>query len=200
MKEALNCRLPVPGKHSILAETLFITAYALLVLFIFQPFGTYEYAHPYKLARLSGYGLLILLLYPLLKKLLGARPNASGRFLKQELLTLLFAFLLLTIAAFFYHGLVISKSLHLNHLPLFILYGSGFWLLPFAALLYHQWLKAQKPAGNHPLLKAANPRLEIKGTSQYENFYFNPDDVFYLKSNGNYVMIYFKKDGGIKHE
>jgi hypothetical protein len=195
MKKFFNHRLPVPQRNFIIAEALFLLAYALLVLLIFQPFGTYEYAHPYKIAQLSGYGLLILFLYPPVKKGLLLFTTGATYDLKQEVRMLFASFCMLTVLAFFYHALVVTHYLSWRHLPMFMLYGFAFWALPFFSIVMYKKLKAtgdpEKTIGN---------TLEIKGTNLYEHFCFNAADIVYLKSNGNYVMIYCQKDDGIKHE
>jgi len=200
MKAFLSSNIPFPDRKSILADALFLCAYFLIVLFIFQPFGTFEYAHPHKMLQLSGYCLLILFGYPLIKKgvLLFSKNNPVYS-MRQEFTNAFIVFASLTILGFFYHALIIKNHVDLMHLPVFMVYSFGICILPFAGLLYQKWLKVHTNTGlpeNH----TNNTKLEIKGINLYETFYFNPSDILYLKSNGNYVLIYFQKDGEVKHE
>jgi len=176
-------------------ETLFLTGYVLFVLLLFQPFGTHEYQHPYKLLQLFGYALLALVFYPVLR--LSLLFLFSGPYsVRKEAGLLSLSFTLLIVSGFFYHALVIVGQVDWQRLLPFTINGIIVLILPFCALLYHSATKAKKQTVG----QARAATLEIKGTSQYENFYFNAADVLYLRSNGNYVMIYFQKEGQLKHE
>lgn len=195
MRKGFNVALQRPGWRSIFYEAGFLTAYVLFFLIAFQPFGTYEYDHPYKIIQLGGYGLIVALCYPVLRKSLsGLRYN--NYFLKHEALVLMSSFLIIIFLAFFYHGLVIMRDFSWKNLPVFGRFGIIFMVPPFCALLYHGRYKANKKDNG----KLPGEKLEIKGTNLSEQFFFNTTDVFYLRSNGNYVMIYFQKDGLIKYE
>jgi hypothetical protein len=184
----------------ILKEAFFLSAYTLLCLFIFQPFGTYEYSHPHKIMQLGGYGLMILVLHPIFRKLsLQAGKNASS-FL-WEFVRFLATLLCLALVGFFYHGLVINGELEWTHLPVFLWLSGLFWLLPILAFLFSGLQRSRQPIPvetDQTLEHTGNKKLQLKGSSPYENFYFNPTDIFYLQSNGNYVMVYFRKEGELK--
>jgi hypothetical protein len=183
----------------ILKEALFLSAYTLLCLFVFQPFGTYEYAHPLKVVQLGGYGLMVLVLHPLFRKTSFLIGKETSSFL-WEFIRFFGALLFLSLSGFFYHGLVIKGDLDWMHLPAFLWLGSLFWLLPLLTFLLTglQALRRTVPIAPEPDPEVDSGQLSLKGSSPYENFYFNPSDIFYLKSNGNYVMVYFRKEGEIK--
>jgi hypothetical protein len=189
-----------PERKRIFSETLFLSAYTFLFLLMFQPFGTFEYAHPYKILQLAGYGLLVIFFYPLLKilvlELFFRKPKAYS--LGSELLVFLLVLLLLTSVAFLYHGWFIAQRISFSHLPVFLSYGLSIWSLPALAFIYYY----RRPAGGEAVVipPLAKSTLEIKGTNLGEQFLFNPGDIYYLKSNGNYVLVYFQKAGQLKHE
>jgi hypothetical protein len=190
----------LPDRKRLLYETLFLSTYTFLFLLVFQPFGTFEYSHPYKILQLAGYGLLVILFYPLLKllaqKLYFKKPGTHS--LGQELLVFLLVLLLLTSVAFLYHGWFIAQHISFSHLPVFLSYGLSIWSLPALAFIYYY----RRPAAGEAVVipPPAKSTLEIKGTNQGEQFLFSPGDVYYLKSNGNYVLVYFQKAGQLKHE
>jgi hypothetical protein len=190
----------LPDRKRIIRETIFLSTYTFLFLLVFQPFGTFGYSHPYKILQLAGYGFLVMLCYPLLRtlvlKLYTRKPGAHT--LGRELPVFLLVLLLLTSAAFLYHGWFIAQHISFSHLPVFLSYGLSIWSLPALAFIYYY----RRPAGGGVVAMPppAKSTLEIKGTNQGEQFLFSPGDVYYLKSNGNYVLVYFQKAGQLKHE
>lgn len=196
MKRFLNLNLPFPNKRSIVYESVFLTVYILFVLFLFQPFGTDRYDNPYKSLQLAGYGLLVFVSYPLLKRIfLLFKPTVYT--IKHEVFVLTSCFLLLIFNAFCYHGFVIEETFQWKHLLTFAWIGLVVMILPFLALLYKAYVEVRSQVSKP---SPANQELEIKGINLGEHFYFNVSDVFYLRSNGNYVIIYFQKEGALKHE
>src|SRR5436190_1998052 len=195
----LKINLAYPTTRGIICEAFFLGLYTVLFLLIFEPFGTFEYEHPHKSLQLGAYGVLILVFYPPLKKsLLGFLAHKQVQyFLGLELIILTSTLLLITLVAFFYHGLFIKGDVSFDHLPVFTVYGVAFWSLPASVIVYHRYRLPKKP---EPVPELRNSTVEITGINRQENFFFVHSDIYYLRSNGNYVMIYFQKAGIVKHE
>jgi hypothetical protein len=195
----LKIKLVYPTTRRIIYEAIFLGFYTLLFLLIFEPFGTFEYEHPYKPFQLGAYGLLVLVFYPPIKRSLLIFLARKHLFysLALELILLGSTLLLITIIAFFYHGLFIKGNISFNHLPVFTIYGVAFWTLPASVIVYHRY---RLPQNLESAPEAQASTVEITGMNREENLFFTRSDIYYLRSNGNYVMIYFQKAGMIKHE
>ena len=200
--------IPPPGLKAIFLEALFLSCVTLLVLLVFQPFGTYEYRHTYKYLQLAGYGLLSLLVYPVSRLLLLQIMRREQKYyLGQEAIVLGCSLLILSFGAFLYHACVILNYFNWSRFGLFMLYGISVGVIPFGIVFYSKWLRYRQtkaePDSNEKTAQPPQPEaktITITGQNKSESISINPDEVYYLKSSGNYVEIYLIKDGKLKAE
>jgi hypothetical protein len=176
---------------TIIAESLLLAVGVLFVLLVFQPFGTDDFAHPDKYQQLLGYGVLILLSYPLLRtlldKLLAALPSPWYRTVGSVVISQL----LLIIPCFLYYSFVITDQLSLAYFPSFALYALAIGLPFIGLVLYDKWLRQKADHG-----KTASPEPEsitLHGENKDEEYHFVLNDLRYLQSQGNYVEVVFAK-------
>jgi DNA-binding LytR/AlgR family response regulator len=141
---------------------------------------------------MAGYGLVILILHPPVKLLLAQLFRKKFN-LGSEILVTCFTLPVIATASFLYHAWFIKQQLNWAHWPMFTMYCLLTWSLPAFFLVYTKFRKA-------PAAKAEKAVMEISGQSRYENFTFNNSDIVYLKSTGNYVQIFYKKEGAVRSE
>lgn len=179
------------SRKAILSETLMLSVGVLFILLVFQPFGTDDFEHPYKYEQLLGYGLLIFLLYPLLRLLFDRLLSGVQNHWYRIVGAVVISSLLLIVPCFFYYSFLIVDELDLSHFPSFAMFALGI-STPFVSLIiYDKWIRQKairKQAIAPPLAS-----VELQGENKEERYHFVIEDMRYLQSQGNYVKVVFVK-------
>ncbi|MCG6188103.1 LytTR family DNA-binding domain-containing protein [Maribellus maritimus] len=174
-----------------------IGLFVFLILWIFQPFGTYEYTIAFKALFLLGYGLISAFSYILF--------FSAGFFffkkwfsedkwnISKEIITFVTVFCFLGFLSLLYHhqftgSRKISFSEYIYFMKFVFLVG----IFPFAVLYYQKWLTLK-------LALSKDDRTPTEENVEYITFYSNnkkespvtlPEQaVLFLKAEGNYVEI-----------
>jgi len=180
-------------KHPIksaLAESIFLAMGVLFVLLVFQPFGTDDFDDPYKYEQLLGYGVLVLISYPLIKWMIQRLLVKTVSSWTLQWISVLTSGFLLLVPCFVYYSFVIMGRFVWSWLPSFAMFSFAIGI-PFVLLIiYDKWLKekARKKSG----VQATNEEsISLTGDNKDETYVFRTDTLLYLQSEGNYVKVVF---------
>ncbi|KPH64998.1 LytTR family transcriptional regulator [Pseudoalteromonas sp. NEC-BIFX-2020_002] len=187
----------------------------LFVLFVFQPFGTTNDTTPYKLLRLSGYGLVTFCAL----LLAGAIEISLTRLtLNSTLLLIMIPAVYVLITAVFNHGYFVVAVLgrwHWQNQLLFIGYTLAIGLLPISfMLLVNRHAKqtvlttdtTEKASSNQSVCNVLEgsdvtpPRLiTLIGDNKSDRLTVAPADIIFIKSADNYCELAIKENEGVCH-
>lgn len=175
---------------STLVESVFLAFGVLFVLLVFQPFGTDDFDDPYRYEKLVGYGVLVLVSYPLIKWMIQRLLIKTVSSWPLQWISVLISGFLLVVPCFIYYSYVIMGSFVWSWLPSFALFSFAIGI-PFVLLIiYDKWLKEKdsKKSEVHP----SNERnIALTGDNKDETYVFRTNTLLYLQSEGNYVKVVF---------
>lgn len=180
----------------------------VLVLFVFQPFGTYESELSYKYLRLAGYGFVTffaVFLAGIIEIRLSAH-RAKIPFYPQLIIALY-----IVIAALFNHSyfvVAIFNTWHLQNQLMFILYVSAIAIFPTTILYFRYRNNDELPATSPSSTKAIEPSetkeitieptiVEIVGENKSDILPVALHNIVLLKSADNYCEVVIKKEGAV---
>lgn len=181
-------------KHIRIAAMLsFVVVFILTFL---QPFGANNFNHPYKHLYFIGYGIISVVVYLIIYLLSRLYYINFKRWKWSE--ELIFSLLYVTIAiviAFFYTELMINKRSNFMTFSFFIKWfrfiflGFGVTLSALSILLRLYYGKKEQERKMH---KSDNKeKVVVNSTLKKESFSVLPEDIVYIKSEDNYVNIYY---------
>jgi hypothetical protein len=184
--------LKIPSVKQIAGESLFLGIFVCLLLIVFQPFGTSEDQMDDKVLKLGGYGIIVFVLFYLGKYLIYKAFKTSNISLKQELAVLSVTFLIVLMATFIYHQLIIDVAFAIRNFPVFGLFGVAIGIIPFGILIYHKII-TNKVIIKDSAITGDDSKITIVlfGTNNNEVFKFVEKDILYLQSSANYVEVVF---------
>lgn len=201
--------VPFP-KASFRYYTKVIILIALSVIFIltiFQPFGTAEFNHPYKRLLLAGYGGVIfvmgILYYGISELFISSKMKDSWNII-NELLFLISNVFLSLVGCYLYYGILFSRKISLSSFVDFLNFAGSVAAIPvgvYLIFIYMQYkgvshLKTSESVEKN--FNSGSDRIALTGTSKNEKIELDIDDLLYIKSNDNYVIIYLRENGAIK--
>ncbi len=180
--------------HFLIASILsFVVVFILVFL---QPFGANNFNHPYKHLYFIGYGIISIVVYLVVYLLSRLYYINFKRWKWSE--ELIFSFLYVTIAiiiAFFYTELMINKRSNFMIFSFFIKWfrfiflGFGIILSALSIFLRLYYGKKKEERKMH---KSDNKeKVVVNSTLKKESFSVLPEDIVYIKSEDNYVNIYY---------
>lgn len=184
-----------------------IGLFVFFILLVFQPFGTYSFTMANKTFFLAGYGLVTAVSYMLF--------FAAGNWLfpkwftkrkwnlLKELIVFFGVFNIMAFASLVYHhsiigGYKITLSVYFN----FLKYSIAIASIPFFVLYYQKWILSRMTKLNIENVD----NLERKTISFYSNnknelpIVLSEDQILYLKSDGNYIEIFYLVDSKIEKQ
>lgn len=181
-------------KHIRIAAMLsFVVVFILIFL---QPFGANNFNHPYKHLYFIGYGIISVVVYLIIYLLSRLYYNNFKRWKWSEELMFSFFYVTVSIAvAFFYTELMINKRSNFMIFSFFIEWfrfvflGFGIILSVLSIFLRRYYGKEEqeikKYKTNH------EEKIVVKSTLKKESFTVLAEDIVYIKSEDNYVNIYY---------
>ena len=178
--------------------SLVLAAILVVVLVFLQPFDTYSHQDEYKVLKLVGYSLCLII--PIMAmhsvELVVFKKNNSRWFLWNEIVYLIIAFAVISLFCYAYNVVIV------NELPL---HWSEFgnWLrtfgIPFAPLLLPFWIYLRYRFSKiviQPLKKgSSNLPVSIVGKGNDELLKFNAKEFVMAVAQGNYIDIHLLKEG-----
>ncbi len=175
-----------------------------LVIFL-EPMGANNYSNPYKNLYFAGYGGIVFFSYLLFVSL----SNVYMYFLNvwKWLEELLFSFLFISIViivTFFYTELLINKSTERLQLDWFLWWYQnmflGFGVLTSILMILLRRYYGIKTLSKKEIILPNKKVIGIKGTLKKDVFKCILEDVFFIKSEDNYVFIIHMTPDGIKEK
>ncbi len=195
-----------PYSKSLRNQLLIALILSFVVVFIIiflQPFGSNNFSSPYKNLYFSGYGVILFITY------LGCYLSFNIYYKRYKTWKwaeeLLFCFLFISIGivlAFIYTELVINKKPERITLDWFLTWFK-FIFLGFGAILgalsvflrkYYGQMENTKNSIENTFDSKENKLISLKGSLKKESFSVEIAKVIYVKSEDNYVKIYYLKD------
>jgi len=183
---------------------LLIGLSVVFILTVLQPFGTAGFKHEYKILLLSGYGIVIFLVgiiyYWIVELIISSRMKDRWTIV-HEVLYLFANVLMSLVGCYLYYGLVLSSKLSLNRFFEFLLLSGSVAILPVGAYLLYIYGKFKEVRYLDNLTNSIEDTIDKKdeikltGSNEKEKLVVNADNLLYVKSNDNYVIIYMLEDG-----
>lgn len=200
--------LPATGFKTQVIAGIALGSLIFLILAIFQPFGTYNVQSASKYLILAGYGVVISSFYILSHLFF---KIATPRFydmdnwtVGKELLAMVIIFFVITTATFFFRLLTVGGSFTLGSYS----YSFGIALAcAFMPLLLYAVVQFMRANNYEQQLAIANSEeslppppttFHLSGNNKNEEFKLLKDELLFLKSSDNYVMLFLNKGGGIE--
>ena len=172
-----------------------------LILWIFQPFGTNDFAISNKMLFLAGYGVIAaftyMAFYALGYALFPKWFNAGRWNLFREVFSLLLVLLLISFFSLIYHHWFTGedKVTFIGYLQ-FLKFCLLVAVWPFAILYYQKWLQAKLKVAPNDTFKETDESIDADTLLVFESKNKNEDSVtvpadkiVWLKAEGNYVEI-----------
>ncbi|SNR15253.1 LytR/AlgR family response regulator transcription factor [Tenacibaculum jejuense] len=179
--------------------SIILSFFVLFILFFLEPFNSGNSKFLYKNLYLIGYGFITLFTYLICHRF------SIGYYTKTEIWNffeeVIFSFVFVCAAvvlAFFYTELGINKNperVNLFHfLNWFKVIFLGFGSLLFVSTIFlRQKYLQDKPNNsnqeNEPIKEIE--KIQIKSKLKKESFYIEPKNILFIKSENNYIRIFF---------
>lgn len=182
---------------------LIVGAVVAGIIIFLEPFDSENYDATFRLLRLSGYALCILLpvmLCHFVENAIYKRQNYRW-YLHNEILYLVPVFLLILICCALYNFYVINglSGLSWNTVWMFVkLYG-----LPFVPIIFPIWAFLRSTWGKIEISAttiSADKKKTITGDNKSERVEFLFTNFIYAQSQQNYITLFLVEDGEIKQK
>lgn len=183
---------------------LLIGISVIFILTVFQPFGTARFKHEYKYLILSGYGFVIFsvgILYYWVTNFLIPQKVKDKWSIVHEVVYLFFNVMVCLIACYMYYGIVFDSKMNFTRFFDFLLHAGSVAILPVAGYLLFIYLQYKEVS--HFDTKGAltsnendlSSKVKLTGSNKNEKLEIKIDDLLFVKSNDNYVIIYLLENG-----
>ncbi len=184
----------LPGWRVPLLNGLALGALLVFVIVFLEPAGTDRYQAPWRLWRLSGYGLCILLPMLLMHALNRWRARCSGGYWSrlQELQSLSLLLLLILLSSYLYNVYMVNARQPAWDDALVWMLRIG---LPFLLLLVAPGVLIQHHLHARALRQAQTARLVwVRGQNRNERLRLVASNVLYAQAQQNYVTLCHVQD------
>ena len=188
---------PTPFRKQITAGGI-IGILVFFILFVFQPFGTYEFSSANKSLFLFGYGVINTLsyigFYAAGFLLFPRWFSFSNWNLLKETTCLILVLLLMTLMSLLYHhqfvgNYQLSLSVFLN----FMKYSSAVAVVPFSILYYQKWIHFKFTHDLNDMADETESSIQtitFDSNNKNEPSVILPEnEILFIKSEGNYIEI-----------
>ena len=187
-----------------------ISLFIGLFMLIFQPFGLDELQASNKYMILSGYGLVTflvlvfnLLLIPSLFPVLFKEENWI---VLKEIIFLLWILFTVGLGNLVYSSWIFGFRLGFTNAILFQIYTLAIGFIPITALtlVKQNYLQRKNQENavtitsslhNRKAVAGADRLLQISSDNEKDTLTVNPDDVLFIRSEGNYITVSYLKNG-----
>lgn len=214
-KDIFNHKIPLPSilEHFIVA--LLFGFLTFLELIMYQPWATYSYHAEGKVLLLAGYGLVAFVCYILFSALplllIKEHWKDNNWDVKKELVALLSFVLITSFSVAFYHAIYFKKAdYNLPQMHNWILAGFQLGLFPLLLLFIWKWSKSKvvntgvdatkiaDATATDDAVESSQNIIIIKGDNKKEEFDLDEKSIVYLKSDKNYIELYYLKDNKLE--
>jgi hypothetical protein len=212
--ELLSSPFPLRRNRALdFLSILLIGVFVVLFLLIFQPFDTNEIESPYRELFLSGYSVIIVLIF-LFFRFVTPRffvsPSVEKSWtLGKQLVWIVGQFFATSIAWYLYWAWFFDVELTFSGWGRFILVSFSVLVFPLAALIVSGYIfqlqknKQPIPSTNRSISRG-NPdgalvqQLFLSEDSSIGGFYVPTDQFLFVRAARNYMDVYYKKHGKIE--
>ncbi len=199
--------------HLAKRQSLLVSLFIFLFLFIVQPFGDHQMEWQVALMICFGYGVITLfsalfmttLLPSILPKVFKENSWVVWKELTQFLVLLLliaslnmvysyymnqyFCFINATIFNVLFKTFYLTITLGIIPITIIVLYNQNRLLKQY----YTEAQNINQRIEQHSEIELEDNLLKIEGEGKKEVYSFTPEDIFYIKSSSNYSEIYFSE-------
>lgn len=199
---------PKPSLRSFLTVMGGISMTIVFILVVFQPFGTSTFDHPYKYWILIGYGVVTflagLIFYFFVSIITGER-RLNRWSVVDEVLFLFCIILICQVSCYFYWAGMFVGYLDWSQFFNFFKIASLISLVPVSVylLFINQKYKEVKfvSTDDSPIHEAVaekkEKQLTIFGAGKNEKIVLAPENLYLVKSEDNYVILFLHENGKI---
>ncbi len=201
---------PYPIKETVWDIIFSISVFIGLFMVIFQPFGLDDLQKDYKVLMLAGYGLVTFVILILNLLIIPILMPQLFRYEKwtviKEIVNLTWIFFSVGLGNLAYSSFTMGFSLSLQNVINFQLYTLAIGLIPVTALtlIKHAYLKRKNETAARAINESLVPHMltdhpdrsvRFTGESQKEELTVDADDIFFVRSDGNYITVGYLKNG-----
>ncbi len=199
----LTERIYVSSLKKQVTTGLIIGIVVILILLLFQPFGTFEFKMKGKYLFLSGYGIICSVIYigyygllmGVLKKWFSPQ---KWNFIRELITVIPLLMLLSTTALLYHHAILGGYDIRFSDVVYFFKISLAVALIPFSILLYRKYnisnLTTVTPEKN-----SDDYIIHIDSSNKKEKpISTKASNLVYIKSNGNYIDVTVWENGKIK--
>lgn len=172
-------------------------------LIVFQPFGTQNFQHEYKMWILSGYGIIAaasIILYYFISLNLINRSREGRWTIVHESLDLFLALLFGLLMCYFYFTFVFGYSIRLSGLFDFLLYASSVTILPVLGIYlyllneYRGIVRSTLQFEPSTAVQNSSQSILLRGTNKDDVIETSEEAIIYVKAEDNYVILFLTED------
>lgn len=201
MLQFFQTKIPPHTPGNFYRTILLLALSVMLILVVFQPFGTYTFEHPYKYWLLAGYGLVIFAAgiagLGLWNRLGKNWLNKGDWTIGKELSSILFIVFVCITATYFYHYFTLG-----GHISLYsYTYFTGIALLsaifPLTLVLTIRYLMVKTKLEKEQLIKQQTQKEEpvtLLGANKDEKVLIHLSELLYARTADNYIELLLEKD------
>lgn len=199
---------PKPSFLSFLNVISAISLTIVFVLVVFQPFGTSDFDHPYKFWILIGYGCITflsgLMVYFFINLII-SESRMSRWSVVDEVIFLFFIILICQVSCYFYWAAIFVGALNWLQFLNFFWIASLISLVPVSVYLlfiYQKYKEVKFLTSDDRPIQNLEPKMEyqhltIFGAGKNEIIKVAPENLFLVKSEDNYVILFIHENGKI---
>ena len=181
----------------------------VFILVVFQPFGTSNFDHPNKFWILMGYGVVTFfsgLISYLIIYTITSDTRLDRWSVLDEVLFLFGIILICQIGCYFYWAGMFVGRLDWSQFLYFFEIASLISLVPVSVYLlfiYQKYKEVKFVSGNKIPIENSEPEKEeeqhltIYGAGKNEKIIIAPENLFLVKSEDNYVILFLRENGKI---
>ncbi|MFZ1456205.1 MAG: LytTR family DNA-binding domain-containing protein [Saprospiraceae bacterium] len=199
---------PKPSFISFLNVMSAISLTIVFVLVVFQPFGTSNFDHPYKFWILVGYGIITLLsglMVYFLVNLMTSDLRLNRWSVVDEVIFLFFIILICQVSCYFYWATIFVGALDWLQFLNFFKIASLISLVPVSVYLlfiYQKYKEVKFVNTDDKFILNSEPKIKdqhltIFGAGKNEIITVAPENLFLVKSEDNYVILFLYENGKI---
>jgi DNA-binding LytR/AlgR family response regulator len=201
MLRFFQTKIPAQSPSSFYRTILMLAISVILILIIFQPFGTYSFQHPYKMWLLAGYGLVILVAGILgfwFWKFLFKKWLESGDWtIGKELSSISFVVFVCITATYFYHFFSLGGSISLFGYTYFTGIALLSAIFPLSLLFTVRFLLIKNKLEKEELIrqqaKGEEP-ITLVGSNKDEKVVLRLSEFAFARTADNYVELIIIKE------
>lgn len=199
---------PKPSLRSFLNVMAAISLTIVFILVVFQPFGTANFDHPYKYWILVGYGVVTFisgLVFYFCVAALVSETRLNRWSTIDEVLFLFCIILICQVSCYFYWAAMFAGHLDWSQFFSFFKIASLISLVPVSVYLlfiYQKYKEVKFVSSEESLIQSSeaekvDKQLTIYGAGKNEKIILAPENLYLVKSEDNYVILFLLENGKI---